>query len=101
MKEDTAITIKAGGEDELSSLHLSRSQKETRTFNVIFQNVSWAVGRKKNKVTLIDNVTGYFEPCTLTALMGKLSPSPSLPLSLSPSNPALLNARSLTCFLLR
>jgi len=70
MKDDTAITIKAGGADELSSLHLSRSQREGKTFTVVFQNVSWTVGRKKNRVTLIDNVTGYFEPCTLTALMG-------------------------------
>ena len=37
----------------------------------MLQNVSWSVGRKKDKVKVLDSITGFFEPCTLTALIGK------------------------------
>ena len=29
------------------------------------------MGRKKDKVKVLDSITGFFEPCTLTALIGK------------------------------
>lgn len=43
---------------------------DRRQFTVIFKGLSWSIGKNEKKVTLIDDVTGFFEPCTLTALMG-------------------------------
>ena len=53
-----------------AGLALSRSGRERRTFTVAFEAVSWAVGPSRNNRHLLRDLSGFFEPCTLTALMG-------------------------------
>jgi ABC-type multidrug transport system ATPase subunit len=62
---DVEVRVGGGGSTRLS---LSSSM-DRRQFTVIFKGLSWSIGKNEKKVTLIDDVTGFFEPCTLTALM--------------------------------
>lgn len=71
MKEEKDTVLNVEDEAVVPYTNLSRSSgKDSRPFTVTFKNLSWSLGKKDKRVQLIDNVTGFFEPCTLTALMG-------------------------------
>ena len=57
-------------ESDSQRLRVAESLRARDSFTVLAEGVTWSVGSAKKPCTLLHGVTAYFEPLTMTAIMG-------------------------------